>query len=54
MTSQIFDPSLHDDKDVDRNRLVRWQRDFISLDLDTFPKLLNAFADQILCLKDTL
>ena len=54
MTSQIFDPSLHDDKDVDRNRLVRWQRDFISLDLNTFPKLLNAFADQILCLKDTL
>ena len=54
MTSQIFDPSLHDDKDVDRNCFVRWQRDFISLDLDTFPKLHNAFADQILCLKDTL
>jgi hypothetical protein len=54
MTSKVFYPSFHDDKDVDRNRLVSWQRDFISLDLDTLPKLFNAFADQILCLKDTL
>ena len=54
MTSKVFYPSFHDDKDVDRNRLVSWQRDFISLHLDTLPKLFNAFADQILCLKDTL
>jgi len=54
MTGQIFDSCLHDNKDIDRNSLIRWKRNFISLDLDTLPKLFDAFTDQILGLKDTL